>query len=67
MKLRNPHGRGNAEWKGDWSDTCPNWNARMKSKLKYEPRDHEDGVFWMDAFDFAQQYSYVYICRILTQ
>lgn len=52
MKLRNPHGRNGAEWKGDWSDTCPNWNARMKSKLKYEPRDHEDGVFYIDAFDF---------------
>ena len=66
MKLRNPHGKNGSEWRGDWSDTCPNWNARMKSKLKYEPRDHEDGIFYMDAFDFIQQFSYVYICRILS-
>jgi hypothetical protein len=26
VKLRNPHGRTGAEWRGDWSDTCPNWN-----------------------------------------
>lgn len=26
IQLRNPHGSTGAEWKGDWSDTCPNWN-----------------------------------------
>lgn len=39
----------------------------MKNKLAYEPRDHEDGVFWMDAYDFVQQYSYLYICRVLSE
>jgi hypothetical protein len=66
IMMRNPHGSTGAEWKGDWSDTCPNWNQRAKTKLKYIPRDHEDGVFWMDAYDFLQQFSYLYICRILT-
>jgi hypothetical protein len=67
IMLRNPHGGDGAEWKGDWSDTCPNWNQRAKNKLKYEPRDHEDGVFWMDVYDFQQQYAYLYICRILNE
>lgn len=52
MMLRNPHGKSGAEWRGDWCDTDPNWNQRMKNKLNYVPRDHEDGIFWMDAFDF---------------
>jgi calpain-15 len=45
IKMRNPHGRTGAEWRGDWSDICPNWNQRMKNKLKYEPitaSDHAD-------------------------
>jgi hypothetical protein len=54
IKLRNPHGKNGAEWSGDWCDTDAHWNQRAKSKLNYEPRDHEDGVFWMDAFDFLQ-------------
>ena len=52
--MRNPHGATGAEWRGDWSDTCPNWTQRAKNKLNYEPRDHEDGVFWMDVYDFIQ-------------
>ena len=69
VKLRNPHGRTGAEWRGDWSDISPNWTQRMKNKLKYEPVSAEgdsgqaDGVFWMDVDDFIQQYSYLYICR----
>ena len=65
--LRNPHGAGGAEWLGDWSDSSSNWNQRAKNKLSYIPRDHEDGVFWMDVYDFIQQYSYLYICRILNE
>jgi len=67
IKLRNPHGKSGAEWTGDWCDTSPNWNQRSKTKLKYEPRDHEDGIFWMDIFDFTEQYSFLYMCRILTE
>ena len=67
VMLRNPHGAGGAEWLGDWSDSSSNWNQRAKNKLSYIPRDHEDGVFWMDVYDFIQQYSYLYICRILNE
>ena len=65
--LRNPHGAGGAEWTGDWSDTCPNWTQRAKNKLHYEPRDHVDGVFWMDILDFIEQYAFLYICRVLSE
>ena len=64
MQLRNPHGSTGVEWKGDWSDTCPKWTVRMRNKTGYK-ESAADGVFWMDALDFIQQYSYLYICRIL--
>jgi hypothetical protein len=37
----------------------------MRNKLGYNPIESQDGVFWMDVYDFIQQYSYLYICRIL--
>ena len=35
----------------------------MKNKVSFE--SSTDGVFWMEVLDFVQQYSYLYICRIL--
>ena len=64
VQLRNPHGDTGAEWKGDWADDdVDKWNDRMKNRLKFE--DKNDGIFWMDVLDFIEQYSYLYICRIL--
>jgi len=64
MQLRNPHGSAGEEWKGDWSDTCEKWDQRMRNKVGYQ-ESQRDGVFWMEVLDFVQQYSYLYICRIL--
>ena len=38
----------------------------MKNKLGYLDTKR-DGVFWMDAMDFVQQYSFLYVCRILNK
>jgi hypothetical protein len=38
----------------------------MRNKVGYHD-SKADGVFWMDALDFVQQYSYLYICRILDE
>jgi hypothetical protein len=65
MQLRNPHGSTGVEWNGDWSDGSEKWNARVKNKLGYS--ESADGAFWMSALDFVQQYSYLYICRILEE
>lgn len=35
----------------------------MKNRLKFEDKD--DGIFWMEVLDFVEQFSYLYICRIL--
>lgn len=65
VQLRNPHGARGDEWKGDWSDSSLKWTQRMRNKVKYT--ESSDGVFWMDVLDFVQQYSYLYICRILDE
>ena len=65
VQLRNPHGATGAEWQGDWSDSSSNWTQRARNKLGYNPVDSQDGIFWMDVYDFTQQFSYLYICRLL--
>lgn len=64
VQLRNPHGSSGVEWNGDWSDTCEKWDQRMRNKVGYT-ESQADGVFWMEILDFVQQFSYLYICRIL--
>ena len=65
VQIRNPHGHGGSEWKGDWCDGSEKWNERMKNKLNFS--DKEDGVFWMDVLDFVQQYATLSVCRILKE
>ena len=64
MQLRNPHGSKGHEWKGDWCDDSEKWTERFINKLG-NPEATADGIFWMDVMDFVEQYSYLYICRIL--
>jgi hypothetical protein len=63
MQVRNPHGSIGVEWNGDWADDAEKWTKRMKQKLKLEVKT--DGVFWMNVEDFVENFSYLYICRIL--
>lgn len=65
LKLRNPHGSAGVEWSGDWSDNSLKWTKRLKTKLKLEQKD--DGVFWMALDDFIENFSYLYVCRILNE
>lgn len=60
LQLRNPWGSG--EWKGDWSDQSDLWSShpQVKEVLDYEPA--KDGVFWIEARDFFQNYSSVMVC-----
>lgn len=63
INLRNPHGNKGVEWTGDWSDDSNMWSQRAKNKCNYV--DEVDGVFWMDLDDFIDNYSYLYVCRLL--
>lgn len=63
ISLRNPHGNKGIEWNGDWADDSDMWTQRAKSKCNFN--DEADGIFWMDLDDFLENYSYLYICRIM--
>jgi hypothetical protein len=65
INLRNPHGNRGVEWNGDWSDDSDMWTQRAKSKCEYS--DEADGIFWMDLDDFIDNYSYLYVCRIMKE
>jgi len=60
LQLRNPWGSG--EWHGDWSDQSDLWRIcpEIKEALDYEPG--KDGIFWIEAPDFFQNYSSVMVC-----
>jgi len=45
IKLRNPWGR--YEWKGEWSDGAKEWDENPMIKLRLQPKNEDDGCFWM--------------------
>jgi len=45
IKLRNPWGR--YEWKGEWSDGSKEWDENPLIKMRLQPKDENDGCFWM--------------------
>ena len=63
--MRNPHGNKGIEWNGDWSDDSDMWSQKAKSKCNFS--DEVDGIFWMDLDDFIDNFSYIYVCRIMKQ
>lgn len=65
IQVRNPHGKGGAEWTGDWSDNSTKWTEKAKRVLQYE--DSEDGVFWMSVNDFVYEFKTLYVCRIFDE
>lgn len=72
IQLKNPWGK--IEWKGDWSDNSPCWNARLRAKIKLILQEkgkqmntadvEDDGIFWMDFLDFTMHFEDVYVCRL---
>eukprot|EP00727_Mastigamoeba_balamuthi_P002896 m51a1_g12603 hypothetical protein (769) ;mRNA; r:414-3348 len=60
LKLRNTWGK--TEWLGDWGDDSKLWTPQMKELLHFTNAD--DGIFWMNFYDFTMQYDHIYMCRI---
>lgn len=60
VKLRNPWGK--SEWNRAWSDGDTRWTDSLKKEVGLEERD--DGIFFMEFFDFVQYFSDVQICRV---
>lgn len=63
IKLRNPHGSRGVEWNGDWSDNSDMWSTRTKNICGYV--NELDGAFWMNLYDFIDNFNFLYLCRTL--
>ena len=61
LKLRNPWGEG--EWNGRWSDFSSCWTEEYKKYFGYKKSN--DGIFWIDIYDYVQNFDATYICYIL--
>lgn len=50
LQLRNPWGR--FSWTGAWADDWSDWPPQLKRELCAQRA--EDGLFWMDFWDFTR-------------
>ena len=62
LHIRNPWGRG--EWTGAWSDDWKGWSENEQYKQVLGYKDEDDGCFFMDAVDFTDKFTDVYMCDI---
>jgi hypothetical protein len=64
LQLRNTW--GGVEWKGRWSDEDKDsWDANPELRQQCQLKAGEDGVFWMSATDFEQNYQQLNLCEVL--
>lgn len=64
LQIRNPWGDvGMGEWAGEWSDNDGKWeeHPEVAQALGYVPQD--DGLFWIDWFDFQDNYKKVWAVK----
>eukprot|EP00656_Telonema_subtile_P049252 TRINITY_DN6077_c0_g4_i4.p3 TRINITY_DN6077_c0_g4~~TRINITY_DN6077_c0_g4_i4.p3 ORF type:complete len:127 (-),score=45.43 TRINITY_DN6077_c0_g4_i4:78-458(-) len=61
IKVRNPWGSGEFT-NGKWDDDGPGWDENPQVKLLLNPRNVDNGIFWMDKDEFFEFFSTVYLC-----
>jgi calpain len=64
VRIRNPWGN-EAEWKGAWSDSSPEWKfiseaSRKDMGLTFD----DDGEFWMSFSDFTKNFQKLEVCNL---
>lgn len=55
--------RGDAEWRGKWSDDSAHWTNNLRKLLSYSS-DTDDGSFWMEYDDFCEYFNRVWFVRM---
>jgi hypothetical protein len=61
LKIRNPY--GSDEWTGRYSRYSKHWTPELIAKLG-DPKDEDEGVFWMSFADFFDYFAALNIARI---
>jgi len=65
LKLRYPPG-DRPRWKGDWSESSPLWNAKLRMKMGVKEKSADDNSFYMSFDDFCNVFRYLYVCKYYT-
>jgi len=63
VKLRNPWGKGEFT-AGKWTDDGAGWEEHPEVKAVCNPRDHDDGVFWMEKDELFEYFGTFYLCAL---
>ncbi|PAA60754.1 hypothetical protein BOX15_Mlig019924g1 [Macrostomum lignano] len=64
LRIRNPWGN-EAEWKGAWGDSSPEWSILSEDeKKKMGLSFDDDGEFWMSFQDFCSNFQKLEICHL---
>ena len=61
LQLRNPWGR--FEWNGAWSDKSETWEKNPYVKMRLGNVIRNDGVFWIDWYNFQSIFTDVDVCH----
>lgn len=63
IKVRNPWGKGEFT-AGKWTDEGSGWAAHPEVKAACNPKDADDGCFWMEKDEFFEFFPTVYLCAL---
>lgn len=64
LQLRNPWGK--FEWNGDWSDKSELWKKHTYIAFRLGHEIKDDGVFWINWYDFQSLFTDVDVCHRTT-
>ena len=64
VRVRNPWGTSEGEWKGAWSDGSAEWDKVDDDvRESLHVRGKGDGEFWVEASDYLKHFKSTHICN----